>query len=54
MTLAKAHIVEAVAELNGYPKNQTFEIIEIPLQIIKRTPESGEEVPVSGLLGSFV
>jgi nucleoid DNA-binding protein len=36
MTLTKAHIVEAVAEQNGYPKNQSFEMIETLLEIIKR------------------
>jgi hypothetical protein len=29
MTLTKANIVEAVAKQNGYPKNQSFEMIEI-------------------------
>jgi integration host factor subunit alpha len=48
MTLTKANIVEAVAEQNGYPKNQSFEMIETLLEIIKRTLESGEDVLVSG------
>ena len=47
MTLTKAHIVEAVAKQNGYPKNQSFETIEILLEIIKRTLESGEDLLVS-------
>ena len=47
MTLSKAKIVEAVATQNGYPKNQSFEIIETLLEIIKRTLESGEDVLVS-------
>ena len=47
MTLTKAHIVEAVAKQNGYPKNQSFEMIETLLEIIKRTLESGEDVLVS-------
>jgi integration host factor subunit alpha len=47
MTLTKAHIVEAVAKQNGYPKNQSFDIIEILLEIIKRTLESREDVLVS-------
>ena len=47
MTLTKAHIVEAVAKQNGYPKNQSFETIETLLEIIKRTLESGEDVLVS-------
>jgi integration host factor subunit alpha len=52
MTLTKAHIVAALAEQNGYPKNQSFEMIEILLEIIKRTLESGEDVLVSGF-GKF-
>jgi len=47
MTLTKAHIVEAVAKQNGYPKNQSFDIIEILLEIMKRTLESREDVLVS-------
>ncbi len=52
MTLTKANIVDAVAEQNGYPKIQSFEIIETLLEIIKRTLESGEDVLVSGF-GKF-
>ncbi len=37
MTHTKAHIVEEVAELNGYPNNQLFDMIEILLEDIKRT-----------------
>ena len=52
MTLTKANIVEAVAEQIGYTKNQSFEMIETLLEIIKRTLESGEDVLVSGF-GKF-
>ena len=52
MTLTKAHIVEALAKQNGYPKNQSFEMIETLLEIMKRTLESGEDVLVSGF-GKF-
>ena len=47
MTLTKAHIVEALAKQNGYPKNQSFETIETLLEIMKRTLESGEDVLIS-------
>jgi len=47
MTLTKANIVAAVAEQNGYTKNQSFEVIETLLEIIKRTLESGEDVLIS-------
>ena len=52
MTLTKANIVEAVAEQTGYTKNQSSEMIETLLEIIKRTLESGEDVLVSGF-GKF-
>ena len=52
MTLIKANIVEALAKQNGYPKNQSFEMIETLLEIMKRTLESGEDVLVSGF-GKF-
>ena len=48
MTLTKAHIVEALAEQNGYTKNQSVNTIETLLEIIKRTLESGEDVLISG------
>ena len=47
MTLTKANIVEAVAKQNGYPKNQSFAMVETLLEIIKRTLESREDVLVS-------
>ncbi len=52
MTLTKAHIVEAAAEHNGFPRNQSVNTIETLLEIIKRTLESGEDVLVSGF-GKF-
>jgi integration host factor subunit alpha len=52
MTLTKTHIVGEVAEQNGYPKNQSFEMIETLLEIIKQTLESGEDVLISGF-GKF-
>jgi integration host factor subunit alpha len=52
MTLTKAHIVEAVAEQIGYTKNQSFEMIETLLEILKRTLESGEDILDSGF-GKF-
>ena len=47
MTLTKANIVEEVAEQNGYPKNQSIEMIETLLEVIKSTLESGEDVLIS-------
>ena len=47
MTLTKAHIVGEVAEQIGYTKNQSSEMIETLLEIVKRTLESGEDVLIS-------
>ena len=52
MTLTKANIVEAVAKQIGYTKNQSVNMIETLLELIKRSLESGEEVLVSGF-GKF-
>ena len=48
MTLTKADIVEAVARQNGYTINRSFELIEILLEIIKSSLESGQDVLISG------
>ena len=47
-TLTKAHIVEAVAEANGYTRNKSFEIVEILLKLTKAALESGDDVMISG------
>ena len=52
MSLTKADIIEAVAEQNGFLKNRSSEIVEILLEIIKMSLESGEGVLVSGF-GKF-
>lgn len=52
MTLTKANIVEKLSEEIGYPKNQSYEIVETLLEIIKGTLETGEDVLVSGF-GKF-
>jgi integration host factor subunit alpha len=48
MALTKAHIIEAVAEQAGLPKNQSSETIETLLELIKRSLESGDDVLLSG------
>ena len=45
------HVVQVQAGL-GFPKNQSVEITETLLEIIKATLESGEDVLVSGF-GKF-
>ena len=50
--LTKAHIIDAVAEQNGYPRTESKEIVEMLLEIMKRTLESGEDILISGF-GKF-
>jgi integration host factor subunit alpha len=47
-TLTKAHIVDAVAEANGYTRKKAIETVETVLELIKRSLESGEDVLISG------
>ena len=51
-SLTKAHIVDAVAERNGYTRKKSIEIVEIMFELIKRSLESGEDVLISGF-GKF-
>jgi len=51
-TLTKASIVEAVVETTGYTQKKAFETVEITLELIKRSLESGEDVLISGF-GKF-
>jgi integration host factor subunit alpha len=52
MTLTKAHIVETLAEQNGYTKKQSVQMVETLLELIKKSLESGEDVLLSGF-GKF-
>ena len=51
-TLTKAQIVDAVAERSGYTRKKSIEIVEILLELIKQSLESGEDVLISGF-GKF-
>ena len=52
MALTKNVIVEQLQAQLGFPKNQSVEIIESLLEIVKSTLESGNDVLVSGF-GKF-
>jgi integration host factor subunit alpha len=52
MTLTKNEIVEQIQYQLGFAKNQSKEITETLLEIMKSTMESGEDVLVSGF-GKF-
>ena len=51
-TLTKAHIVDAVAEANGITRQKSIETVEMLLELIKSTLESGDDVLISGF-GKF-
>ena len=52
MSLTKAAIVEKLQSELGFPRNQSVEIVESLLEIMKSTMESGEDLLVSGF-GKF-
>jgi len=52
MSLTKKDIVEQVYNELGFPRNQSVEIVESLLEIIKSTLESGDDLLVSGF-GKF-
>jgi integration host factor subunit alpha len=52
MALTKEELVNAIAEANGYPRNQSVELVEILLELIKAKLAAGEDVLISGF-GKF-
>ena len=48
MTLTKSHLINAIAEQNGFTQKKSSETVETILEIIKSSLESGEDVLVSG------
>ena len=52
MSLTKDHLIEAIAEENGFPKKHSTEIVETLIDIIKSSLASGDYVLVSGF-GKF-
>jgi len=52
MTLKKAQIVEAVAEKIGFTKKRATDAVEIAIEAIKSSLESGQDVLISGF-GKF-
>ena len=51
-TLTKARTVEAIVETNRYTQQKAHETIEILLELIKQSLESGDDVLISGF-GKF-
>jgi len=52
MTLTRAQMVEAIQNENGFTKKQSEESVEILIEIIRKTLESGEDVLLTGF-GKF-
>ena len=52
MTLTKSHLIDAIAEQNGFTRRKSSETVEIILEIIKSKLASGEDVLISGF-GKF-
>jgi Fe-S-cluster containining protein len=50
MSLTKVHVINAIADQIGFPKNHSSEIVETLLEIIKRALESGDDVKRCPLL----
>jgi len=51
-TITKAHLIDAIAEANGFPRRKASETVETLLALIKSTLESGEDILISGF-GKF-
>lgn len=51
-TLTKAHIIDTVVERIGFTRKNSIETVEILLELIKQSLESGDDVLISGF-GKF-
>jgi integration host factor subunit alpha len=52
MALTKDDIVKALADETGHPRNQSVDLVETLLELIKTTLASGDDVLISGF-GKF-
>jgi integration host factor subunit alpha len=52
MTLTKANIAEMLESEIGFTQNQSYNVVETVLEIMKRTMESGNDLLISGF-GKF-
>ena len=51
-TLTKAHIIDAVAERNGFIRKKSIETVEKMLELLKQSLESGDDALIFGF-GKF-
>ena len=52
MTLTKSHLIDAIAEQNGFTKKKSTETVETILELIKLELATGDDVLISGF-GKF-
>ena len=52
MTITKSHLINAIAEQNGFTQKKSSETVETILELIKSELASGEDVLISGF-GKF-
>ena len=52
MKLTKARVVDQISKEIGLPKNESTEVVETLIEVIKSTLESGEDILISGF-GKF-
>jgi integration host factor subunit alpha len=52
MVLTKSHLIETIAEKNGFTREKSIETVETFLEIIKSTLSSGDDVLITGF-GKF-
>ena len=54
MSITKAHLADFIHNQLGLPKNQSVQVLESILEIIKKTLENGEGVMITGFGKFFV
>ena len=52
MSITKAHLADSIHNQLGLPQNQSVQVLESILEIIKKTLENGEDVMITGF-GKF-
>ena len=52
MALTKSHLIDAIAEQNGFTRKKSTETVETILELIKSSLASGDDVLISGF-GKF-
>jgi len=52
MSITKAHLADSIHNQLGLPQNQSIQVIESILEIIKKTLENSEDVMITGF-GKF-